>query len=303
MLVESVVGPGKARVNVAADWHQDVQEQLEELWDPTPVIRSQTMTLEGSGGASLAQGIAGTRANLPGVVPPGANEPATATIAPPATATSLVTNPVRVSQVQNNEVSKTTRRKTRDAGGLARLSIAVLVDDESYVEKDQQGNAVRRTRPRSAEQMQKLREAITAGAGFDAARGDQLTVQNIAFVEPPVAEEEPAPGMLHRYAPELTQGLKVLVVLVLGVAALFLVGRPLMRRVATAEPVPVRALSTQLPRTIEEIEGEIAAQLDSAATLSDRRLPVLTRRLTGMAQKDPEVAARLVRTWLVEDNK
>jgi flagellar biosynthesis/type III secretory pathway M-ring protein FliF/YscJ len=33
----------------------------------------------------------------------------------------------------------------------------------------------------------------------------------------------------------------------------------------------------------------------------DRRLPVLSKRLSAIAQREPEAAARLVRTWLLED--
>ena len=61
----------------------------------------------------------------------------------------------------------------------------------------------------------------------------------------------------------------------------------------------------QLPKTIEEIEGEIAQQLDIEAQNngSDRRVPVMAKRLTGVVAKDPEAAARLVRSWLVDEKK
>jgi flagellar biosynthesis/type III secretory pathway M-ring protein FliF/YscJ len=32
-------------------------------------------------------------------------------------------------------------------------------------------------------------------------------------------------------------------------------------------------------------------------------MPVLTKRLSGFVQKEPEAAARLVRSWLVEEKK
>ena len=56
----------------------------------------------------------------------------------------------------------------------------------------------------------------------------------------------------------------------------------------------------QLPRSIEDIEGEIEAQLDSMPVEGDRRQPVLTRRVSTLASKEPESAAKLVRGWLAE---
>jgi flagellar biosynthesis/type III secretory pathway M-ring protein FliF/YscJ len=56
----------------------------------------------------------------------------------------------------------------------------------------------------------------------------------------------------------------------------------------------------QLPKTIEEIEGEIEAQLDATPIEGDRRQPVLTRRVANLAHKEPESAAKLVRGWLAE---
>jgi flagellar biosynthesis/type III secretory pathway M-ring protein FliF/YscJ len=66
------------------------------------------------------------------------------------------------------------------------------------------------------------------------------------------------------------------------------------------ETVPLPAGAS---KSIEEIEGEIEAQLDAkaAAHLADRKTPVLQRRVTKAVQDEPENAARLVRSWLLED--
>jgi flagellar M-ring protein FliF len=300
-LLEPVVGAGGVRANVAVRLHQESEERVEEKWDPDTVIRSQSTTMEGAGGAVNTQGIAGARANLPGPVPPNSNDPAPPTLAQASTSTPI-TNPSRMSETKNFEIGKQVIRSERPRGGVARLSVAVLVDDERYVEKDKDGRSVPKTRTRTAEQVKKLHELVTMAVGLDTTRGDQLTVQNIAFNEQPPEELE-QPSVLQRYGTQVNQGLKVVVILILGVAAFFLVGRPMMRRpVVDAQPVDDAGLPKQLPKTIEQVEGELAAQLEAATNL-DRRLPVLTRRLTGLTQKDPEIAARLVRTWLVEDRK
>jgi flagellar biosynthesis/type III secretory pathway M-ring protein FliF/YscJ len=93
---------------------------------------------------------------------------------------------------------------------------------------------------------------------------------------------------------------------VLGIVALFLlvVVRPVLGRTlkvgggsAAGRDVEV-GMPQQLPRTVEEIEQEIEQQLDSVPAEGDRRQPVLTRRVSRLAEKEPESAAKLVRGWL-----
>jgi len=52
------------------------------------------------------------------------------------------------------------------------------------------------------------------------------------------------------------------------------------------------------PRTVQDLEADLDAQL---ATTDALRVPALTRRMAALTQKEPENAARLLRTWLTED--
>jgi flagellar biosynthesis/type III secretory pathway M-ring protein FliF/YscJ len=56
------------------------------------------------------------------------------------------------------------------------------------------------------------------------------------------------------------------------------------------------------PRTVAELEGEIEAQLDAAATQGDRRLPVLTKRVAEFTAKEPEHVAKVLRSWMKEES-
>ena len=53
-----------------------------------------------------------------------------------------------------------------------------------------------------------------------------------------------------------------------------------------------------VPRTVQDLEAEMDAQLASGDAL---RMPAMTRRMAALTQKEPENAARLLRTWLSED--
>lgn len=311
-LLEPVVGPDRVRVNVAARLNIDSEDKIEETWDPNVAIRSHVVQTSASGGAELQQGVAGARGNLPAPVAPGTNTPAAPTVAAPATAgTSGGTQTLQ--ETINNEVSRVTRHTVRPRGDVARLSVAVILDDDEVVTKQQDGTVSRERKPRDPAELQKINGLVAAAVGLDTQRGDQLTVENIAFDQPfdeaPVATPT---TMLQRVPMWGWVAGGVGVVVLLGGLAFLLTRRGKRAKVKQGEVTEGALAATemlppqqQLPKTIEEIEGEIAQQLDIEAQNngSDRRVPVMAKRLTGVVAKDPEAAARLVRSWLVDEKK
>jgi flagellar M-ring protein FliF len=177
------------------------------------------------------------------------------------------------------------------------------------VKLDQTGKVARSTKPRTPAEMQKIQQIVATAVGLDATRGDQITVENVAFDD--TSEPTPEPTFMERYGDGVVQNLAPIVVLILGLAGLMLVVRPIVRGVfpprekkaaAPTETAPLPAAAAPM-KTIEEIEGEIEAQLDAktAPQLQDRKTPVLQRRVAKVVTDEPENAARLVRSWLLED--
>jgi len=281
-LLEPIVGANRVRVNVSARLRLDSQEETEERWDPTTVVRSRQSVNQGGATAAPAQGIAGARGNLPDTAK------AAVAAAPPVAAGA----PANTSEVTNYEVSRMTRHRIQPRGEIARLSIAVLLDAGP--------------KPRAQEETQKIHDVVAAAIGFDKERGDQLTVETIPFEDAPVTEAAPLPWW-RNYAPQLVEGARIGAALAIAVLAIFAVIRPILRRMfgtadAQTGAVPVR----QLPRTIAEMEGEIDAELDASLEPppgQTRRLPVLTRRVAKLTQQEPENAAKLVRSWLAEEER
>ncbi len=274
-LLEPLVGADHVRVNVTARLRADSQEETEERWDPATVVRSKQSVNQGGSGLPAAQGIAGARANLPGEAKPPAPAP------PPVSATNS-------SETTNYEVSRLTRHRVQPRGDIARLSVAVLLDAGP--------------KPRPAEEIQKIHDVVAAAVGFDQDRGDQLTVETIPFEEAPAAEPPPAPWWKTN-APQLLEAAKVIAVFGIALVAMFAVIRPSIRR-AFGPPQPALAEGPQVPRTIAEIEGDLDAQLEASLDgQQSRRLPVLTRRVAKLTQQEPESAARLVRSWLAEEDR
>ena len=193
---------------------------------------------------------------------------------------------------------------------MARLSVAVILDNEAVVAKNPDGTTSRSTHARKPEELQKIQSIVAAAVGLDASRGDQLTIENVPFEEAPV--EEPTKVTLwQRVAPQAWEGGRILAVVVLGMLAFFMFVKPLMRSATatvTGVAMPTQALTEggQMPRTVRDLEGEIEAQLDAAVaekSSENVKLPVLTRRLGALAAKEPENAARLLRMWLSQENR
>jgi len=315
-LLEPVVGSEGVRVNVSVRLDPQSEEATEEKWDPaTQAIRSRQVTGDAATlSASSAQGLAGSRANLPAPIP--STPPGTPAPAAPAQAvtTTASTAPMRGSETTNYEISKTTRHTIRPRGEVARLSVAVILDNEAVVTKNGDGSTARTTHPRKAEELQKIQAIVAAAVGLDAARGDQLTIENVPFEEVP-ADEPAKVTFWQRIEPQAWEGGRILGVLVLGILAFVMFVKPLMRRATavavTTIEVPAAgkaALSEAGPaaKTIRDLEGEIEAQLDAAVaekSAENIKLPVLSRRIGALATKEPENAARLLRMWLSQESR
>jgi flagellar M-ring protein FliF len=308
-MLEPIVGADHVRVNVALALKRETTEQTQETWDPNAtVVRSQQTTSEmtNSGASTLATpppgvvpGTAGTRSNMPAPAPNGGTG---------ATARTTAQGPSsqRTTETRNNEIGVTKTHTIQPAGEIARLSVAVIVDDDQQIKNENGNTTVTRTK-RSSEELKKFENLVSSSVGFNAERGDRVTVENIAFDEP-IAEEVEAPGVLVRYQPQIEESARVVgLIVVIGLAFMFVV-RPLMRKVAAGAvggaggAVALAArLPANRPRTVAELEGEIEAQLDAAETKGDRKLPVLTKRVADGAMKEPEHVAKVLRSWMKEE--
>jgi flagellar M-ring protein FliF len=314
-LLEPVVGEGHVRVNVAAHLNPESVEETEERWDPASVVRSRQTTTETGAMAGSSGGVAGARANQPSALSTAASNPANAA-APAAPASSVAallapTPPGKSSEVTNYEVGKTTRHTISPQGSLARLSVAVILDDERVAGKD---GAAPTTKSWDPDGIKRIHGIVAAAVGFDEGRGDQLTVENIAFDVAPAEPEPLKPTVMQQVTDAVKEqwpgALRGVAIFGLAMLALFGVLRPIARaatRTVTPAALPAAAgamagaSAARLP-TVKDLEGQIEAELD-AATPRDRRLPVLTKRVAKLASDEPEQLARIVRGWIAEGDR
>ena len=305
--LEPVVGLGRIRVNISATLNSVSAVTNKRVLDPATVIVSSQSSTQMTGGAGSGMaggvgGVAGAQANLP----PDPDKPAPPAPLPIGGALASSQSDVK----QNNEFGEEKTTSQRPAGDIERLTVSVLVDDARDPAAVQTGQpAAASVKPRTPEEIEKIQKLVADAVGLDTERGDHMTVENISFEQIPV-EEPVAATAMEKYGPQGMEALRVVGIVLLVVAAIFGVIRPMVTgSLGPSLPAVKGALGAGTAvaaaiaggagaRTVQDLEAEMDAQLTTPGAL---KMPVLTRRMAALTQKEPENAARLLRTWLNEE--
>ena len=231
-----------------------------------------------------------------------------------------------------------TRHTISPSGQVARLSVAVLIDDSRSSAADAAATTPADvaaagapttptptpvSKPRSPEEIERIHKLVSAAVGFEEARGDQLTVENISFDEGEQFVPEPPKSMMQRVTTVVQsdgalEAGRTLGVVVLAVLAFFMFLRPVMNRALTPQQRPMSLPSAGVPglvgaggvggpaaalgtgglQTIGAMEQQVEAGFIRP---EDKKLTALTRNVSKLADEEPEAVARLVRTWITEN--
>ena len=224
-IVSSVVGPGRARVQLSADFDFNRITQTSDKFDPDGrVLRSSQTREEQSNSGTAKEG---------GPVSVGNELPGSNKAAEGGGGTSDSNR--KTEEITNYEISRTTKTEVIEAGRVNRISAAVLVDG-TYTKNDKGEMAYQ---PRAKEEIDRIAALVRSAIGFDGKRGDQVEVVNLRFAESPagVPISEPAGWMsyLQFTKEDIMSSAEKGVMALLGLIVLFLVVRPLVRRIVTAD--------------------------------------------------------------------
>jgi flagellar M-ring protein FliF len=251
-IVNSIVGPGHARVQITADFDLNRITQTSDKYDPdSRVVRSSQTREEQSGSSDSAGGPVSVCNNLPGAGGNG-NGNGNGNDNAGKSDTSRKTE-----EIVNYEISRTTKTEVTEAGRVNRISAAVLVDG-IYTRTDK-GELV--YAPRSKEEIDRIAALVRTAIGFDAKRGDQLEVVNLRFAEPtpqPISQPTGWMSYLQFTKDDIMRGAETGVMLLLGFVVVLMVVRPLVRRVVT-------------PEGAEAIRGAAGAKIGPGGVLVDAR--------------------------------
>ena len=171
-IVSSVVGPGRARVELTADFDFNRVTQTSDKYDPEGRVVRSSQTREETSASNEGRENQVTVGNEI----PGGNQRQ----APAPEAGGTPRDQSRKSEeIINYEISKTSKTEVIEGGRVNRISVAVLVDG-TYGKNDK-GDAT--YQPRSKEEIDQIGALVRTAIGFDQKRGDQVQVINLRFAE------------------------------------------------------------------------------------------------------------------------
>jgi flagellar M-ring protein FliF len=217
-IVENITGQGAARVTVSMDVDFNRMTQTQEKFDPdSRVLRSSTTTEQSSNNTDSEPGdTASVAQNVP--QPGGAPSPNNAKSQAATTSTS---------ETQNYEISKTVSTEVIDGGRVKKLSVAVALDHERVAGANGQPATFN---ARTPEQLAQIASLVKSAVGFDQARGDTVTVENIPFARPDAATDlGKPPGAFDFDKFDIVHGVEIGALLITALALVFFVLRPLVR--------------------------------------------------------------------------
>ncbi|MFP4016020.1 MAG: flagellar basal-body MS-ring/collar protein FliF [Halanaerobiales bacterium] len=270
LLLSRVLGPDNFTVQVQAKLNFDQREvesrEFSPVVDDEGIVRSEQEESESYEGADgTAGGVPGTESNIPQYQ--NLDED------------GEQSNYERSDTITNYEINERIERHVYAPGDLERISVAVVLN-QSDPDMDLAG----------------IQEIVQAAIGYDQARGDLVTVNNLAFdrsLQEEIAEAEVAALEAERSERFIYGALIAFILLALLI--IFIV----MRRSAepsSEELVPGKAIDFMVD---EDLEEEVAAT--TGLTDEEKARKKLRESVAKTVGEKPEEVAQLLKSWLTED--
>ncbi|WP_348261243.1 flagellar basal-body MS-ring/collar protein FliF [Telmatobacter sp. DSM 110680] len=283
--LEPVTGAGNVRASVTLDYDPDAIDETRESYDPAQsAMLSMERSEQTSGQLQIAAGVPGTASNVPNTQP-------------------LPVYPKQTTQPQTSKtesgtygVSKIVRHMVENPGKVHRLTAAIVVNDR-MVRPPAKGTAGQ-WQARSTDELRNLTSLAQAAVGFDATRGDVVSVQDISFEENRIQIIPSVPAqMLSRIesSPVVVKYLSLLiglmVVLSFGV-------RPALGKVASA----IKATPRELSRGAAAVSQMSLPPVEVALPDPERvRSQKIFEQVASQIKSEPAQSSRLLQSWIHSD--
>jgi flagellar M-ring protein FliF len=300
-LLAARVGPGKAVVEVNVDVVTDREEVNQRTLDPQGKVAISTETQDKSGTSSGSDGNVTVASNLPtGAAGPGGSNQSQ--------------NSDKSERV-NYEVSETNRQVIKVPGAVAKLSVAVLVDQEKVTAAD--GTVT--FQPRSDAELATLAELVSSAVGLDTKRGDVLTLKSLPFEQQAVEGTLAESGFLSAFGPlnlmsMIQLGVLALVALILGLFVIrpILTSSPRGAALLAAPSMPLALPSGLSAAAPAALDGEIddgGIMFPQVADFSEQEAAMTgvetdpVARLRRLIEERQAESIEILRAWMEHDEE
>jgi flagellar M-ring protein FliF len=293
-LLEPMTGPGRVNPEVSVDMDFSVTEEARELYNgEPPKLRSEQVS-DNTTAAIGPQGVPGATSNTP----PGAPQPAAATT---PTETSK-------SATRNYELDRTLQHTRQPPGRIKRVSVAVLIDH--VPRPGAKGKMVEQAL--SAAELTRIEGLVKQAVGFNAERGDTVSVMNAPFVRN-APEAEDKPGWWED--PRVMNGLRLLLGAAVVLALLFGVLRPALRQIAGPPPAKDKDKDKSEPQNadvsmLDEDDPLLASMTDDTASIAGGNRVAIAlpdgyeerlRLAREAVKQDSKRVAQVVKGWVASE--
>ena len=300
-IVSSVVGPGRARIQVSADFDFNRITETSDKYDPEGRVVRSSQTREEMSATETRDNQVTVGNEIPGGGPQRQGGGQADATAPPRDQNK------KSEEIVNYEISKTTKTEVTEGGRVNRISVAVLVD--GVYGKSERGDVV--YEPRTREEIEQIASLVRTAIGFDQKRGDQVEVINLQFAETPATPiTEPSGWLadLQLTKDDIMRAIEMVVMGLLGLVVLLMVVRPLVRKMLAPDTPPVAALppgNVQLTDVLAAVEtikaepSETARKID-IAQIQGQVHAQSVQKVGELADKNPSEAVSIIRQWMTE---
>ncbi len=300
VIVTSVVGPGRARTQVSADFDFNRVTQTSDKYDPEGRVVRSSQTREETSATNEGHDNQVTVGNE---IPGGNQRPGAA----PEANAGPRDQSRKSEEIVNYEISKTTKTEVIEGGRINRVSVAVLVDG-TYGKNDK-GDVT--YQPRSKEEIDQIAALVRTAIGFDQKRGDQVEVVNLRFAETPATPiSEPSGWLaaLQLTKDDIMRAIEMVVMGLLGLVVLFMVVRPLVRRVLAPEEralaLPAagagQLMDALAAEAVKAAEPTATAKMIDIAQIQGQVHAQSVQKVGELADKNPSEAVSIIRQWMNE---
>jgi len=303
-IVSNVVGPGRARVQLTADFDFNRITETSDRFDPEGrVVRSSQTREEQSTTSDSREGQVTVGNELPNAARGPGSGAGTENPQPQPRDQNK-----KSEEIVNYEISRTTKTEVVEGGRIKRVSVAVLVDG-TYGKNDA-GDVT--YQPRSAEEMDRISALVRSAVGFDQRRGDQMEVINLRFAEAqasPITEPSGWKSYLQFTKDDIMRGAELTVMTLLGLIVLFVVVRPLVQRILA--PDERLQLAPALPGLVPMPAADAPSIAEGMPTITNHTSKMIDiaqvqgqvhahsiQKVGELAQRNPDETVSVIRQWL-----
>ncbi len=286
-MLDQLLGPDKAIVRVSADLDFSRNETTREEYDPEMTAVRSEESIETT-----------TTSN---------DQTQTNPLDPTQPPLGNTANTSEINNITNYEVTRTTSHTLSQAGGISRLSASVIIDGTYTTVVGEDGTETEQYVERTPQEINQITQVVRTALGVNDQRGDEVTVISSPFHSP---EIEPMPnGFVYWLQSHWLDILRQLLIAAAVLGALAYLRNLLQRSSDAARAMMEKQLASVpgyvhgalpsahgeggQPLALPDIDSEMSAEVLEAQQLQ--------QRITDFATEQPDVAARLLKTWLTAD--